>query len=65
MSKEQLDRFMSKWISRKLLVFFIATIALMMGNLDSSDWVTIATVYIGTQGVADIVEKVNKSRNAN
>jgi hypothetical protein len=56
---------MSKWISRKLLVFFIATIALMLGNLDSSDWVTIATVYIGTQGVSDIVEKVNKSRNAN
>ena len=65
MSKEQLDKFMSKWISRKLLVFFIASVALMTGNLVSSDWVIIATAYIGTQGVADIVERINLSKNAN
>jgi hypothetical protein len=65
MSKEQLDKILSKWISRKLLVFFIACIALLTGNLVSSDWVVIATAYIGTQGVADIVEKINRSKNAN
>jgi len=60
MSKEQIDIILSKWISRKLLVFFIACIALFAGDLTSQDWVVIATAYVSIQGFTDIV-KIFKS----
>lgn len=58
MSKEQFDIILSKWISRKLLVFLIACGGLFSGQLTSSDWVIIATAYIGIQGFTDIVKKL-------
>jgi hypothetical protein len=60
MSKEQFDILISKWISRKLLVFLIACGALFFGTLTSSDWVIIATSYIGIEGVTNIVERLKK-----
>ena len=60
MSKEQFDIILSKWISRKLLVFLIACGGLFSGSLTSSDWVIIATVYIGIEGVTNIVERLRK-----
>jgi hypothetical protein len=60
MKKEKLDTLLSKIISRKLMVFAVACGALFFGTLTSSDWVIIATAYIGIQGFADIVEKVKK-----
>jgi hypothetical protein len=62
--KEFLDRIQSKWISRKLLVFLIATIALFNSCLTSSDWVIIATAYISLQGFTDIVERIYRTKNA-
>jgi hypothetical protein len=56
------DNILSSWFSKKLLVFVIGSIALFLGNLESADWVIIATVYIGSQAAVDIVEKVIKSR---
>lgn len=44
---------MSKLLSRKLLVFLVATVALFMGVLDTGSFVAIAAVYMGTQGVVD------------
>jgi len=61
--KEIMDKYVNKFVSRKLLVFIIATIALFIGNLISGDWVIIATVYIGAQTAADIVKDIYKSRN--
>ena len=58
MSKEQIDIILSKWISRKLLVFIVACIGLFSSQLTSSDWVIIATAYIGIQGFTDIVKKL-------
>ena len=58
MSKEQIDIILSKWISRKLLVFIVACIGLFTAQLTSSDWVIIATAYIGIQGFTDIVKKL-------
>lgn len=58
MSKEQIDIILSKWISRKLLVFLVACIGLFTAQLTSSDWVIIATAYIGIQGFTDIVKKL-------
>jgi hypothetical protein len=61
--KELIDKYVNKFVSRKLLAFFIATIGLFAGNLISGDWVVIATVYIGAQTAADIVKDIYKSRN--
>ena len=60
MSKEQFDLIISKWISRKLLVFMIACGGLFSGQLTSSDWVIIATAYVGIQGFTDIVKMLKK-----
>jgi hypothetical protein len=60
MSKEQFDLMLSKWISRKLLVFLVACGGLFTTTLTSSDWVIIATAYIGIEGVTNIVERLKK-----
>jgi hypothetical protein len=62
-TKEKVDLFLSKWVSRKLMVFAIASAALFSKSIDSSDWVIVATSYISLQGVTDIVERIYKSRN--
>ena len=60
MSKEQLDILVNKWVSRKLLVFIVACSGLFSGYLTSSDWVIIATAYVGIQGFTDIVNKLKR-----
>jgi hypothetical protein len=60
MSKEQFDIILNKWISRKLLVFLVACIGLFSSTLTSSDWVIIATAYIGIEGITNIVERLRK-----
>jgi len=52
------DRIINKRISKKLFVFVVATSLALFGQLTSSDWVIIATTYIGTQGVIDAVSKL-------
>jgi hypothetical protein len=60
MSKEQFDIILNKWISRKLLVFMVACGGLFNHTLTSSDWVVIATAYIGIEGITNIVERLRK-----
>jgi hypothetical protein len=60
--KEKIDLFLSKWVSRKLMAFAIASIALFAGSIESNDWVIVATAYISLQGVTDIVERIYKSK---
>lgn len=60
MSKEQFDLILNKWVSRKLLVFIVACCGLFSGVLISSDWIIIATVYIGIEGITNIVERLKK-----
>lgn len=59
--KSKLDYFLNRYLSRKLLVFLISCFGLFSGQLDSSDWVTIAAVYIGSQGVIDAVSKIKNT----
>jgi hypothetical protein len=61
--KEIVDRYLNKFVSRKLLAFVIATIGLFAGNLLSGDWVVIAAVYIGAQAATDIIKDVYKSKS--
>jgi hypothetical protein len=63
MSREQIDILISKWISRKLLVFLIACVGLFSGSLTSNDWIIIATAYIGIEGATNIVERLMKAKS--
>lgn len=60
MSRQQFDYILNKLISRKLLVFAIACVGLFNQSLTSSDWVVIATAYIGIQGFTEIVDRLRK-----
>ena len=62
--KEKIDAFLSKWLSRKLMVFLISSFALFGGKLESGDWVIIAAAYIAMQGTTDIVERLMKVRGS-
>ena len=53
-TKAVLDRLISKLTSRKLLVWLTATGLTLTGSLDSSDWVAVALVYIGSEALVDI-----------
>ena len=61
--KEKIDLFLSKWISRKLTVFVVASWGLFSGVITSTDWVIIATSYITIEGVTNIVERLMKVKN--
>jgi hypothetical protein len=61
-TKEKVDLFLSRWVSRKLMVFAIGSIALFSGNIESNDWVIVATAYISLQGVTDIVERLYNAK---
>lgn len=62
MSREKIDLILSKWLSRKLMVFCIASAALFTAKLTSSDWVIISTAYISLEGVTSIVDKLMKNK---
>lgn len=64
-SKEFIDKLQSKWISRKLLVFLIASIALFFDKITGSDWVVISSIYISLEGATTIAERVLKARGGN
>ena len=61
MSKAIIDAFLGRWTSRKLMVFIIATLLTLFGDVTSSDWVTIAAIYIGGQTIVDSVAKLKQS----
>ena len=56
----KIDRFLGKWASRKLLVFFIATILSFSSKITSEDWTYIAVAYIGSQALVDLMGKYNR-----
>tara|TARA_R110000824_G_scaffold27426_3_gene93171 strand:- start:1274 stop:1471 length:198 start_codon:yes stop_codon:yes gene_type:complete len=53
-TKAVLDGLLLKLTSRKLMVWVTATALALMGALDSSDWVAVALVYIGSEAAVDI-----------
>jgi hypothetical protein len=50
------DKFMGKFVSRKLLVFTTATTLLYLSELDAETWGLIAIIYVGGQSVIDAVK---------
>ena len=62
-SKEKIDFILSKWLSRKLTVFVIASVGLFLAKLDGDNWTIVATAYISVEGVTNIVERLMKAKN--
>lgn len=44
---------LARFLSRKLLVFCVGTVALFAGNLPPEHWVVLASAYMGIQGMLD------------
>tara|TARA_Y100001970_G_scaffold76688_1_gene97323 strand:- start:2121 stop:2312 length:192 start_codon:yes stop_codon:yes gene_type:complete len=58
MTRQIIDKGLSKLLSRKLMVWSTATyLMLFTTSLESSDWVAISLAYIGIQGLADIATR--------
>jgi hypothetical protein len=60
--KAKIDLILNKWLSRKLMVFFIATALTLVGQVDSQDWVDVALIYIGTEGAIDFATRLRGVR---
>jgi hypothetical protein len=66
MSRQEIaDKYLSKFISRKLIVFVIGSVALFTGRVESGDWVIISSVYISLEGATTIVERILKAKGGN
>ncbi len=51
------DVLSEKILSRKLLVWIVATVFLGFGKITPDEWMSISLGYIGIQGVADMAAK--------
>lgn len=58
-----IDKTLHKIVSRKLLVWSAATIGIFFGAVDSTDWVDVCMVYIGSQTVVDTVAALRGAKN--
>jgi len=58
--KALLDKVVEKAVSRKFLAWITATGLLAFSALTSSDWVTITTIFIGSQAAVDAVARLRK-----
>jgi len=60
MIKPFIDRILGIVISKKLTVFFIGTIFIILGKLDSEQWINLSMVYIGSQAAVDLMIQLRK-----
>ena len=49
----KIDRFVNKWVSKKLLVVIIGFIALLLGKISGVEWAGIVTIYVAGQSYVD------------
>ena len=61
--QEYIDKYLSKFISRKLIVFITASVGLFTGKIDGDNWVIISTAYVSIEGFTSIVTEIYKSKN--
>jgi hypothetical protein len=55
-TRHRLDSLIAKLMSRKLFVFLTACTFIVLGSIDPLSWTQIATFYLGSQGVIDVVK---------
>lgn len=48
------DLMLGRTMSKKLLVFFIATVYVALKHIQPEHWIDLAKVYIGSQAVVDV-----------
>ena len=53
-AKALIDKTLSKFTSRKLMVWASATVLAIVGSVTSEDWTAVALVYIGSQAAVDL-----------
>tara|TARA_R100000734_G_C3232396_1_gene39936 strand:- start:157 stop:369 length:213 start_codon:yes stop_codon:yes gene_type:complete len=53
-----IDKVLEKVVSRKLLVWAMATALLFTSNLESEHWLYLSALYIGGQSVIDAIVKL-------
>ena len=59
MSKQEfIDKYLGKAISKTFTVFLIATLYLYFGKLNGSQWIVIATVYLGSTKITETILKL-------
>lgn len=54
-TKGIIDWLLSKAISKKLLVFGVATVLLFLDKISGDEWLMISCIYISAQGVIDTI----------
>lgn len=59
-SKGKLDIALEKLISRKLLVFGLTVIFLLLGKIDEQSFMQVTMVYIGGQALIDMLANYRK-----
>ena len=51
-----IDRFINKFLSKKLFVIILGTVLFCLGKLTPELWVGMTAVYIGVQGAHDMLQ---------
>ena len=54
-TKGKVDKIIGFFVSKKLTVFTIATVALFIDVITSSEWVLLSCIYLTAQGTADVI----------
>jgi hypothetical protein len=62
--KALIDRALSKMVSRKLLVWSIATFALFRGLVPPEQWMQICIMYIGSEAATNLLINYIRAKNA-
>lgn len=55
-SRAFIDQNLRRLISRKFMVFLIATVAFWRGEFSQENWLIVSTIYIGLEASIDIVQ---------
>jgi len=58
--KAFIDKYVNRFISKKLMVFLIACGFVAMEKIAGEQWVNIAMVYIGSQAAVDMIVSLRK-----
>lgn len=61
--QQVLDKLVGKMVSRKLLVWIVATAGVPFGFITGEDWVQISMIYIGTQAVANFALEYARAKS--
>ncbi len=58
------DKYLNKFISRKLLVWLASTGFLIADLITNEQWVAVALAYVGVEGFADIAIRWKAAKSA-